>query len=169
MTKPEVRGLKTGCALRLSGTTESPSRAEQLCPIPILQTETLRGAGGYAVSGGRSQGVVSHGLVQSCPDNRDREVLNSSCDVGRQRLGGRCVLRLWLCLHFLFVNGAGITCTPKQRWWWCGEVDASLWGQSLPRQNLSHTWPFPVSENDWTVCLRVSAPKAGRTPLHSAA
>lgn len=112
--------------------------------------------------------MVSHSLVQSCPDNRDREVLNSSCEVGMQRLGGRCVLRLWLCLHFLFINGGGIICTPQRRWWWCGEVDASLWGQSLPRQNLSHAWPFPVSENDWTVCCRVSVPKAGRTPLRMA-
>ena len=41
----------------------------------------------------------------------------------------------------------------------------TLGSESLPHQNLSHASSFPVSENDWTVCRRVSAPKAGRTPL----
>lgn len=42
--------------------------------------------------------------------------------------GALCALYLWLCLHFLFMNG-GTIWTPKW-WWWCGVVDISLWGQS---------------------------------------
>lgn len=86
----------------------------------------------------------------------------NSCEVGRERPEGRCVgFYLWLCLHFLFMNG-GTVRTPIW-WWWKRSSGHLAWGQSHRRQNLSHASPFPVSENDWT--LGVSAPKAGRTPL----
>ena len=39
----------------------------------------------------------SHSLVQSCPDNHDRETLNSSCEVGRETRRVLCALYLWLC------------------------------------------------------------------------
>lgn len=71
----------------------------------------------------------SHSLVRSCPDNHDRETLNSSCEVGRETRRVLCALYLWLCLHFLFING-GTIWTPKWWWWCCREVDISLWGQS---------------------------------------